>query len=400
MPAVPVTIRTVVATTPPDGVPQALALSSQPRQLTDEELAHKPWQYPLIADCALELLSIAAECLPLLSPSEDGRLPRRQLLTALRSALDEFVFDLHWRRNLTEQYAARHQAAQRRGLVARMREADELRAEALVVATEETGALREHCLSDDHLALCLEAMHGDGFVVAFQTAGGEWSEALPGTPLDAPDRAFHAEAVRAAILSHLAEVRRWNLPAPTTERRLALAREHSRILCGDSPRLNTMLGAELRRRLEQRLLVLADRADTRRAALFEILLAGRDLPREPQGGIDRYDLCRQLEPLVQQPDNIDRVLRGMAAEGLLRILPMTDDRTEYADPELDFLPLPESTAPPAPSPETVNELPEPGRAQTLSDFKNRFRLLRDLADEALITPDEYQRRKAELLSEI
>lgn len=403
----PVTIEAVVASVSAEGAYAPLEYLSQPRELSDEELARKPAQYPQIVACALDLLALAGERLPLLSPDERGGLAPSRLLTALRQALDEVWFDLHWEHRLIDQLASRAAASQRRSLVAMMRESDDLRSQRLEQATHEAAALRTTWLEAEHLTRCLEEMRADGFIVR-TTAGGQALDALPGA-VEAAARPFHADSIRGAILAHLAEVRRWNLPAPSLERQIALAREHSRILSGRSATTNTMLGAELRRRLEQRLSAACHSTDSRTDALFEILLDDRDLPRAPSGGLEPYDLARGLEALVKAPDNVDAVLQGMVAEGLLQPLPEHDGRAEYADPELDLLRQIHVTRPagPANDPELPRSGPAPRpAAQPAADtanpreLKERFRLLRELLDEGLITADDYERRKAELLREI
>jgi len=398
---VPVTIEGVVANVSAEGAYAPVEYLSQPRELSDEELTRKPAQYPAIVACALDLLALAGDRLPLLSPSERGGLAPERLRQALRQALDAVVFDLHWEHRLIDQLANRAAAAQRRNLVTMMRETDDLRGQRLQDATREAAEQRAEWLRDSHLEACLDEMRADGLIVR-TTTGGQVVEALPGA-LDAAARPFHADSIRGAILAHLTEVRRWNLPAPSLDRQMDLAREHSRILSGASPTHNTMLGAELRRRLEQRLSSATHSADSRSDALFKILLVEQDLPRGPGGGLEPYDLCRRIEPLVKHPDNVNAVLRAMADEGLLQPLPAHDGHAEYADPELDVLRhlAPARTAVVEPA-AVVTVSPPPRTATTPDprDLKARFRLLRELHEEGLISAEDYERRKAELLSEV
>jgi len=405
---VPVTIEAMVANVSAEGAYAPVEYLSQPRELSDEELARKPAQYPLIVACALDLLAIAGDRLPLLSPTERGGLTPDRLLFALRQALDEVVFDLHWEHRLIDQLASRAAAAQRRSLVTMMRETDDLRSQRIRDATRLAVERRADWLDANHLETCLAEMRADGFVVR-TTAAGEVVDALPGA-IEAAARPFHADSIRGAVLAHLAEVRRWNLPAPSLDRQLALAREHSRVLSGMSPSQNSMLGAELRRRLEQRLSAATHSPDSRNEALFEILIGGQDLPRGPAGGLEPFDLCRQLEPLVKKAENVEAVLRAMVSEGLLQPLPPHDGRSEFADPELELLqqlqPVkPEPIEPPQAPPARQAGEPAPQVEAAAStgqprDLKARFRLLRDLHDEGLITAEDYERRKAELLGEV
>ncbi len=191
--------------------------------------------------------------------------------------------------------------------------------------------------------------------------------------------------------SHLAEVRCWKLPAPTAKRRIELAREHSQILHAGSVIENSMLRAEVLRRLEDRLDRALQPADTRTEQLLELVLSDRE---EDQAADTRraYRLAEELMPLVAAPENVGAALAAMADDGdVVRF--GSGEPPEYADPELaPSLGAPVYELEPAPA--------APAQPTDPDGVKQRLRLLRELVDEGLIDDADYQRRKTEILDRL
>lgn len=382
----PVEIQTVVAdVAEPDGRRQVRCVPAS-RRLSDDEMAARPAEYPLLAATVTGLLAQAALVLPLLSPDLDGCLPADRLVELTRRALDELVLDLHWAEALAERLATVHEQRERRNLRALLRDEEDPRPRYLAAARLEVEAVRGALLDEPGLRQALAHLAADRFI---DRSGDGYRLPGAGGPGAA---AFHHEALREAILAHLAEVRRWKLPAPTARRRIELAREHSQILHAGSVVENSMLRAEVLRRLEDRLDRALQPADSRAEQLLELVLSDRD---EDEAGESRraYRLAEELMPLVVAPGNVAAALAAMAAgEDVVRF--GSGEPPEYADPELaPVLGAPayelEPAAPAAPAPPT-----DP------AGVKQRLRLLRELVDEGLIDDADYQRRKAEILDRL
>ncbi|NUP99101.1 MAG: SHOCT domain-containing protein [Armatimonadetes bacterium] len=388
-----VTIEAVVADIAPQG--GAVRYVSRARQFTEQELALKPLDYPLVVEACIRILTVSAGALPVLRPGP-GVLPAEALLTVLQRVLDEEVFDLRWEKRVIDRLVGRLEARRRRGMMALLREQGELPAEQAGSAVAEARALRAGLLDRRNLVIALDEMSNDGFITL---AGSSEQPAycLPGAETT-PETPFHGDLVRQAINGHLAEVRQWNLPAPTPDRLLALAREHCRLLDGHSVRHNTMLAGAVRERLEQRLTATLQPDSPRGELVLRLLLEALHLPSLVEPGRTAEELLASIEPLVTEPDNIAAVLSDMVGRGELRYITDCSGTACFADPELA---LPEHLLVPAQAARTTPELPtDMPRASGSGSLKERLRTLRELLDEELITRDDFDRRKAELLAEL
>lgn len=387
-----VTVNTVVAKVVCEGRRRLVTYQVAPTRFDDQQLAQKPSEYAAVVQTCSQLLAQAATTLPLLRPGQPPALDSERLIVLCRRALEGLVLDLHWAQRQMERLVAEREARQRRGLLAMLREESDPHAEALAAAEGDVAELRGAILSEDNLRAALSEMVVDGFVLPRAEGGAEQCY-LPGTEAGAGP--FHGDVLRSAILAHLEEVRRWNLPAPTPEHRQELAREHCQLMTAQSPTSNTMLRDEVKRRLEAHLATAFHLEDAREEAYQRLLLAEWELPRGPQGKIDTFELAALLLPAVTAPDNVLNVLEGLVEEGLVRRWEPVADEPEYADTAVDWhahqpAPVAEAIAAPAPA---IGEAPR-------GSVKERLRLLKELAEEELITPEEFDRRRQEILAEV
>ncbi len=387
-----VTVNTVVAKVVCEGRRRLVTYQVAPTRFDDQQLAQKPSEYAAVVQTCSQLLAQAATTLPLLRPGQPPALDSERLVVLCRRALEGLVLDLHWAQRQLERLVAEREARQRRGLLAMLRDEVDPHAEALAAAEADVAEFRTAVLSEDNLRAALREMVVDGFVLPRAEGGAEQCY-LPGTEAGAGP--FHGDVLRAAILAHLEEVRRWNLPAPTPEHRLELAREHCQLLTGQSPTANTMLRDEVKRRLEAHLAAAFHLEDAREEAYQRLLLAEWELPRGPQGKADTFELAALLLPAVTAPDNVRTVLDGLVDEGVLRRWEPAGDEPEYADAAVDW-----HADEPAPVAVVVTAPTSPTSETPKGSVKERLRLLRELAEEGLITPEEFDRRRQEILAEL
>lgn len=228
--------------------------------------------------------------------------------------------------------------------------------------------------------------------------------ALPQASLRS-EPSFHGDALRDALLAHLAEVRRWELPASDAAQFVATAREQSQILTARDFALNGMLRSEVRKQVQARLRAAAAGLTARQQALLGLLLA--ELELSPSATFEEHSLSRDVEPHVLALHNVEPVLGAMAAAGTLHSRHGAGGQTYYLDPALaqaiDSSParlgaLLRTLGLLAPAP-VATETPAAEEAP-VSGFKQRLRTLRDLWSEGLITAVDYEQRKAEILKEL
>ncbi|MBI2299322.1 MAG: hypothetical protein HYU66_10345, partial [Armatimonadetes bacterium] len=309
-----VRIDTLVAEPGEARVGTPLRFVGRSLEMGDAELARKPLEYAALVETTATLLALAARVLPALVPGSAGRLDREALVPLLSRALDGVVLDETWEQGLRERLAVQI-AGRRRGLRGLRPETEEDRREQLAQLQQALVDTRLATLQEPNLAAALVEMQTDGFVAV--PHGQPDALCLPGAEQAGPGP-FHAAALREGILAHLDEVQRWNLPAPDAARFAALAREHSRLLDADSPAENSMLSAEVARRLEAALESVNHLPDTRHEQLLAILLRHFRAPQAASGLLDVFPAAERLLPAVLEPANVATVLEEMADEGALQ----------------------------------------------------------------------------------
>jgi hypothetical protein len=222
---------------------------------------------------------------------------------------------------------------------------------------------------------------------------------------------FHGVVVREALAAHWAEVRRWQMPAPSGEAWLRLAREHLRLLQPADMASNSMARLALRQRLAERLRTV-DRGlapAVRRVTPLVLVAAG---VWQQGGGLDDARLAEHLEGAVLAPDNVGRVLAQMADHALCRACQRIDGAMLYFDPELpgEMEHSPDRAAAwrrllggAEPAQAEVRRgaaVVSPQVRATAESFGQRLQTLQVLFDDGLINADELASRRGAIIAEI
>ncbi|MBI5833623.1 MAG: hypothetical protein HZB16_15085 [Armatimonadetes bacterium] len=217
--------------------------------------------------------------------------------------------------------------------------------------------------------------------------------------------AFHAASVRAALLSHWSEVRRWNLPAADAEAFVALANEHLRLLDPSDYGGNAMVCDAVRQRIDQALRMAVRGLDREQLRLLPALFEALGLP----GGLHDGRLASELAGQVTAPANITAVLEAMTAAGECVRHLRADGRPVYLDPDLvgelaetrqRELALEQRLGRTLVARGAADSAPEPDVQAQVDSFRRRLKTLEGLAAQGIITADEFGERRAEILREI
>ncbi len=216
---------------------------------------------------------------------------------------------------------------------------------------------------------------------------------------------FHGAALRAALLSHWSEVRRWNLPAADAEAFVALANEHLRLLDPADYGANAMVRDAVRQRIDQALRVAVRGLDREQLRLLSTLFEALGLP----GGLHDGRLAGELLTQATAPANVAAVLEAMAAAGECVRHLRADGRPVFLDPELvgelaqtrqRELALEQRLGRALAAPAAEPRAAAPDVQEQVDSFRRRLATLEALATQGVISESEMAERRGEILREI